>query len=224
MQAAQQSTRRMGSFDPDEFTHAFDLSHWRQSWPEARSRGTAQDDEEEDEEKDEDEEYEEDDDQYDDDEEDEGPSIRPIPGLSSLEEEDDDDDDDSFSSAVSVLSSELSYSTVASASSTPGQATPATATPESTSVELVAIPQPRAYTRCLEIRRLVEPATAESVFDAVSSFTPVDDVFLFRADGGLGAHITLLEEVPLDWISMCAEAALTVEGRPKPLVFAHQLL
>lgn len=219
MQAVQQSTRRQGSFDPAEFTHAFDLTAWRQSWPE----GPDHDDEEagEDEEDEEDEgedDLEEADDEEDDDEDE--PRHRPIQGESSLE------DEEYYSSAASVLSTELAYSTVPSPSPPPAEeATPPTASTPAPAPAAAAEPAPRqrAYTRRLEVRGLLETATVESVFDVVSSFTPVDDVVLFRADGRLGAQVILLEEVPLEWICKCVEAALTLEEYPKPLVFGYQV-
>lgn len=105
-----------------------------------------------------------------------------------------------------MLSTELAYSTVASPSlPPPEQATPPAAStpPPAAAAEPVPTVRPRAYTRCLKFWGLLETATVESVFDVVSSFTTVDDVVLFRADGRLGAIVMLAEEVPLEWICKC---------------------
>lgn len=88
------------------------------------------------------------------------------------------EEDDIFSAAASELIAQL-------ASASRGSSTPKHAIPPTSPARRL-----RSYTRNVEIRGLPETATVETIFDVVASFTPVDDITIFQADGGLGAEVT----------------------------------
>lgn len=77
------------------------------------------------------------------------------------------------------------------------------------------------FSRLLEIRGLPEKITAEYIYDAVSSFTAVDNVDIFHAGNGAGGacgRITFAEPCPIAWICKCVERNFSFEG--EPVVFA----